>query len=314
MSLDAKKLAKPIRKVRRALKNTSRQPSPDQVHDIRAQSRRLEAGLAAIRLEQEKVGRRVLESMTPIRKKAGLVRDMDVLTGFASTLSKDPRDQCLIRLLTHLGAERARSARKFHKAVAKNRKQANRSLKAYRALVKEHFKGANQNTPHSQEWQKDAMATALELSTELADWPRLNATNLHAFRLEVKQLSYVLKLADDSDTAYLDALDNTKDAIGEWHDWSDLRAIAGKVISHRGKCPLRKQIDSLVARKFANALSVAARLRKTFLEQEERRNGSVTRPFVNDKNVRGIGYRTVAREGSRAALKALQAASEKKAA
>ena len=278
MSLNAKKLLKPIRKIRKALKNASRQPSPDQVHDIRTQSRRLEATLAAIRLDQDKVGRRVLETMTPIRKNAGNVRDMDVLTGFASTLAKDPHDQCLIRLLTHLGAQRARSTRKFHKTIAKNRKQANRSLKAYRALVKRHLKRANQSAPHGQEWQKDAMATALELSTELADWPRLNATNLHAFRLEVKQLGYVLNLADDSHTAYLDALDKTKAAIGEWHDWNDLRAIADKVISHRGDCPLRKQIDSIVAQKLASALTIASRLRKTFLEQAERRNGRVTRP------------------------------------
>jgi CHAD domain-containing protein len=278
MSLDFKELVKPIRKVRKALKRAPRQPSPEQVHDIRTQSRRLEASLAAIKLDQQKLGRRVLETTTPIRKKAGKVRDMDVLTGFASTLANDPHDQCLIRLLTYLGAERVRSVRNFHRTIARNRKQANRSLKAYRALVKKQVKRASQNAPNSQQWQNNAMATALELSTELADWPKLDDANLHAFRLEVKQLSYVLKLADHSDTAYLDALDNTKDAIGEWHDWSDLSAIAGKVIAHRGECPLRKQIDSIVAQKLANALSVAARLRKTFLEKAQRHNDRVTRP------------------------------------
>jgi CHAD domain-containing protein len=278
MSLDAKRLVRPVRKLRKALKHAPRQPSPDLVHDIRTQTRRLEASLAAIKLDQEKVGGRVLESITPIRKKAGNVRDMDVLTGFASTLAKAPHDQCLIRLLTHLGAHRVRSARKFHKAIVRNRKQADRHLKAYRALVKKHFKGASRNAAQGQEWQKDAMATALEISTELADWPRLDDTNLHAFRLEVKQLSYVLKLADHSDTAYLDALDKTKDAIGDWHDWSDLRAIADQVISHRGDCPLRRQIDAIVTKKLANALSVASRLRKAFLEQAERRKGRVTHP------------------------------------
>ena len=273
MSLDVKELTKPIRKLRKSLKKASRKPSPDQVHDIRTQSRRLEASIAAFRLDQEPIGRRVLEAITPIRKKAGTVRDMDVLTEFAAGLPKEARDECFFRLLTHLGARRVRSARKLYKTITKYGTQARDSLKKYRSLIRTHCKTSKEGSLEGKEWERNAIATALEISTELADWPKLDAANLHAFRLQAKQLGYVLKLAGNSDSAYLDALGKTKDAIGEWHDWIDLNATAEKVIAHRGDCPLRREIDSIAAQKLAAALSVASRLRRNFLETAERRKG-----------------------------------------
>lgn len=277
MSLDGRQFTKPIRKLTKALKNTTRRPTPDEVHEMRTQTRRLEATISALRLNQDRDGVRILKEITPIRKRAGKVRDMDVLTGFASTLSNEGQDECLIQLLTYLGALREKSAGKLSNMVARKRKKARRDLEDYSALISKHFRDPKQTTPQGEEWKRDAVTTALQLSGELASWPRLDVKNLHSFRLKVKQLGYTLKLADDSESAYLGALVKTKDAIGEWHDWTELRAIADKVIGHREACPLRKEIDSVVSQKLAIALSAATRLRKNYLETGDRSNKRTVR-------------------------------------
>jgi hypothetical protein len=74
-----------------------------------------------------------------MRKKAGDVREMDVLTGLSAMLLSKGDDQRLIKLLEHLGAARARGASKWRKTVAKRRKVAGRRLKACALLVEKNF-------------------------------------------------------------------------------------------------------------------------------------------------------------------------------
>ncbi len=64
------------------------QPSPKQVHELRTRSRRLEAVVHTLMLEDRKEGKRVLRAITPIRKKAGKTRDMDVFLGLLTTISR----------------------------------------------------------------------------------------------------------------------------------------------------------------------------------------------------------------------------------
>jgi len=45
---------------------------------------------------------------------------------------------------------------------------------------------SQQHSEKETEWPIDAMSLALQLSNELASWPRLDAGNLHPFRLKVQ--------------------------------------------------------------------------------------------------------------------------------
>jgi hypothetical protein len=85
-------------------------------------------------LDHKQDGRRLLATVAPIRKKAGKVREMDVLTGFAATLANDGKE-CLTQLMEHLGAKRLRSVRRLHDTVVQKRKKARRSLRRYSGLV-----------------------------------------------------------------------------------------------------------------------------------------------------------------------------------
>jgi CHAD domain-containing protein len=139
MPLDRKKMEKPFIKLRKLLRKISKVPTQDEVHDIRTNTRRVEATLQALQLDGRRKGRRVLRAITPMRKKAGDVRDMDVLTGFSAMLSSKGDDQCLVKLLEHLGAARARGASRLRKTVAKRRKVAGMRLKACALLVEKNF-------------------------------------------------------------------------------------------------------------------------------------------------------------------------------
>jgi CHAD domain-containing protein len=263
MALDPKKLDKPLLKLHKLVQKMSKVPTQDEVHDVRTNTRRIEATLAALQLDRKRKGRRVLGAVTPMRKKAGDVRDMDVLTGFAATLSGDGDRQCLVKLLEHLGEERARSASRLRKTVANDRKAARKRLKSCSHVIEKNFN--QQSAKQQRQWPVDATAEALHLSGELANWPKFSMQNLHPFRLKVKELRYVLQLAGE-DNDLTERLGEVKDEIGEWHDWTELSAIAKEELSSCKRCRVLGQIEKTAKRKFETAVRSAQRLRTQYFD------------------------------------------------
>jgi CHAD domain-containing protein len=88
---------------------------------------------------------------------------------------------------------------------------------------------------------------------------------LHLYRLKVKQLRYVLELAPDHPKFVAD-LGEAKDAIGEWHDWEELIAIANEVLDHGSNCMLMRKLKETADSKFAFAHRVAENLRRNYLK------------------------------------------------
>jgi CHAD domain-containing protein len=118
-----------------------------------------------------------------------------------------------------------------------------------------------------------ATATAVRLSAQLAAPPRLNKTNLHPYRLKVKDLQNVLLMAEGSSRPrFVEDLGQVKDAIGEWHDYVELLAIASKILDHAGRCSLLADLKRTVESKYDDALALALKLRKTYLDTGSRPN------------------------------------------
>jgi CHAD domain-containing protein len=86
MALDINKIQKPMRKIGKLLNKISNPPTPDEVHDLRTSARKLEASVQALSLDSRGNERRVLKHVGRLRKRAGKVRDMDVLISYASTV------------------------------------------------------------------------------------------------------------------------------------------------------------------------------------------------------------------------------------
>ena len=140
MALDQEQLEQPFRKLRKALKDLPDEPSPEDVHDLRTRIRRIEAIMHALRLDGTREGKRLLKSVAPIRKRAGQVRDMDVLTSFASTLDAGSDGECHVQLLEHLGTQRFRAAQKLQKSISDEQDEARKRLKDYWAYITESFR------------------------------------------------------------------------------------------------------------------------------------------------------------------------------
>ena len=121
MALEPKKVGKAARRLRRFLKKHSGQLTPDQVHRLPTTIRRLEAVADAALPQRGHRDRAALREVSRIRKRAGKIRDMDVLTANAIsvTVPKSQQEQLII-LVQHLGANRHKQAKRLH-SLARNK-------------------------------------------------------------------------------------------------------------------------------------------------------------------------------------------------
>lgn len=274
MPLDRAELKSRVKKLRKSLKGFPSNPTVDEVHDLRTRTRRVESILHGLELDSSGSDAKLLAGLKPIRKRAGKVRDMDVLTSHIVGLGTNDDPNCVVRLVHHLGNKRERQADRLHDTVHRNAAELRARLKkAQRKLgsvvdsfAKSRFeldgRGSEQAPLH-------AMSTALLLSKELAGVRRLGRNNLHAYRIQVKRLRYVLEMASSDsgpEHEFVDELKTVQDAIGEWHDWLQLTDIAHDVLQGDSDCKLLKMIQQTGERKFGDAMRVTEEMRQHYLD------------------------------------------------
>jgi CHAD domain-containing protein len=264
---------KPLLELRKMLKTLSANPAPDEVHELRIRARKTEAVGAALEAADAKRTKRLLKLIKPVRKAAGDVRDMDVLTGNLLHMPQNEHHEAnsdsLIRLVEHLATVRRKSAGNLLDAVNRQRRPARRSLKNYAKLLKSVRKGkepAPIEIARTIESADGSSSLASSLMTELRKWPRLNPRNIHAFRLKVKELRYVLQLFPGADRGLVDSLGKVKDEIGDWHDWQQLLGIARDLLDARKDKALLAEIDASAKEKLMHALAGANALRRRYLK------------------------------------------------
>ncbi len=265
MALDQARLVKPAKKLRKLVGKLDSDPAPEQVHDLRTSARRFEAAFKALALDDEGVPKSVLKELGRLRKRAGKVRDMDVLTEFAAAVHPKGEEECHVRLLEHLGAQRQKQAGKLHAEFKRLRtdlrKDLDQASSRMMRLVRRKGAGPLDSVV------ANAAAAAVRLTAQLAAPPRLNKTNLHPYRLKVKELRNILLMADTpSRPRFVQDLGGVKDAIGEWHDWEELVRIASKLPDHDGNRLLLVELKRIAKSKYDHALSLALKLRKTYLQ------------------------------------------------
>jgi CHAD domain-containing protein len=157
--------------------------------------------------------------------------------------------------LERIYAIRIDGAQHLADAVADQRKHTARSLRRFSRQIKEQ---PNQQEHHSTEVRR--------LIHELSNWPALTAENLHDFRIKVKELRYVLQLAEDTSPKFVKALDTVKSCIGDWHDWLEMDRIAHEVLDPRKDSQALKKISEIEMQKLERALKIAQSLRARYLK------------------------------------------------
>lgn len=253
MALDLDRVQKDIRELRKFLKQTPKHPTPKQVHLLRTCTRRFEASLQALALDALADEQQVLRTLAKLRRRAGRVRDLDVLTEYVAKVPAQEESDCLVELLEYLGAEHARRTKQLHSFAVQHGPSLRRLLKRTAA----HLGTPVADGMAASSALGDAMLSELRLQQELAEPVRLNQKNLHTYRLKVKELRYVLELENNpGDQHLIETLGEMKDAIGEWHDWQELLTIAKEQLPHGPECKLVRSFEEIAEQKFNHALSV----------------------------------------------------------
>jgi len=270
MALDRNRLLKPAKKLRKLVSRIKSSPDPEEVHDLRTNTRRFEAMFAALSLEARGIDKAILKDLGRLRKRAGKVRDMDVLTGFASQLQPQGEESCSVQLLEYLGAQRKKKAARLCEEASDLRSRLRKELKRTTAvltgLLRESGDAASPDDAAS-----DATAKAAKLAVRLGTPRRLSRGNLHPYRLRIKELQNVLRMASDSaHHRFIHDLGEVKDAIGEWHDYEELVSIAQDVLEHGPGCGLLAELKHTARKKYEVALSLVQRLRSAYLRSPRR--------------------------------------------
>jgi CHAD domain-containing protein len=268
MAGELERVQKPMRDLQKSLKSLPRNPLPKDVHKLRTATRHVEAIAIALPATDRKESRRLIKSLEPVRKAAGGVRDMDVLTSNARRLAQHSKSASLTQLVELLQTARQQNAVELRRALSHRRKAARRRLKKYsRAILSElaptesNPPGANQNGRVNE----SANTVAMKCARELSEWPALDASNIHEFRLKVKQLRYILQLFADADSDFVGALGDVQRRVGDWHDWHQLEEIARAVFAADQDNALVGRIAEIAKRKLEQALAAANALRRRYL-------------------------------------------------
>ena len=253
MNVDVETAIRPLRKLYKELKDFPAHPSPEQVHELRTQARRLEAVVHTFSSDSDGEGQRLVKLMKPVRKAAGKVRDVDVFIAKLHQIKLhqiegDSAGEGLMRLTEHIAGRREKHLGRLHRAIARRGKQIRRSMRQYGRWLES---GEGVTSP----------AAAQTLAAELDNWPKLQAGNLHEFRIRAKELRYMLQLLPDVDPQRIKALGEVKDLSGEWHDWLELRELAEEILDPAADQGTLKQIGAVTREKLRAGLAAANRLR-----------------------------------------------------
>ena len=266
MADELERVRKALRELGKSLESLNGDSAPKNVHKLRTASRKVEAIAGVLEAADGKKSRRLVRSIEPIRKAAGGVRDMDVLLVDARKLARYCGGESLKHLVAHLETARQQSAGELQHALHHRRKAVQQDLKEYSkfvALVARHARSKTDVEAGSA--QEEINSSATNVLRELGDWKLLDADNLHAFRLRVKQLRYTLQLDAQADSGLLEALGDVQRRIGDWHDWHQLAEIARQVLVLKEDRALLDRIGETARRRFDRALQAANALRGKYL-------------------------------------------------
>ncbi len=271
-------LREPFRKLRESLKHIEKNPPPEEVHKLRIQARRIESIASALAPAGGNKARRLIKPVKQLRRAAGSVRDMDVLTSNALSLRDRSNGPSLAQLLDYLQSTRAKNALKLLKTVDHESKLARKSIRKYSRLIKSAPPPATGGARSSSATKPPAdplYAAVGELIAELTAWPVITVRSIHQLRLKVKELRYVLQALPESDKAFVDALGVVKDQIGEWHDWQQLAEVAAQAIPGPEDQALLEEIKKAARKKLRQAKAVSNAMREHWLTPSKTPSGKI---------------------------------------
>ncbi len=113
MAFDHDRVAQLFDNLDRRLSKLSSKPQPKKVHQFRTSARRVEALVTELQGDQDKKARKLLKTITKLRRRAGKVRDLDVQIAALRALKVSEEPGAKTRLLQTLSDKRGRRETRF---------------------------------------------------------------------------------------------------------------------------------------------------------------------------------------------------------
>jgi CHAD domain-containing protein len=252
MPVDPRHCRTVFQKLESELGKTTKHSNPESVHKLRTGTRRVETVLEELVPQPDKNTRKLLKSLTRLRKKAGKVRDLDVQSALLRNLkiARGAREKS--RLLRALTTERAKREKKLAEALDKDavrdlRKRLNRARK-------------EMEIPEGVEPFSVAMD---EFSALGRDRSPITQRLLHQYRITGKRARYVIEIARKSPdaTEAIRQLEKMQDVVGDWHDWLTLTERAENLFGGVKDSSLVAAMRNLTRAKFREGVDAVMRTR-----------------------------------------------------
>lgn len=255
-------------------------PKPETVHRLRTTIRRVETLMTTVRpASPEHRGKKLMKQLDRIRRRAGKVRDVDVQITALDSLQLESITRDKARVKRFLQKARIKREQKLL-TTCRDELQNGLQRRIKRAATR------LQETPSSDRTQPELRAdrflhSALERFAALVtEYPVLNESNLHEFRMACKRVRYLAEMAGEvpDGIAVIAELKRIQDSVGEWHDWLTLTDTAEGLLPRPGQSPLLAALRASTRSKYLEALRTTADAKRNLLDMlgKKREPRSVT--------------------------------------
>lgn len=252
MPVDQRHCREVFQKLDHELGKIMKHPSPEGVHKLRTSTRRVETVLEELVPEPDKSTRKLLKSLTRLRKKAGKVRDLDVQTALLRNLKIARGGGEKSHLLRTLATERSKREKKLAEELDKDavRDLRKRLTRSYKEM----------EIPADLEPLRVAIDEFSALGRERSP---ITQKLLHQYRITGKRARYVIEIAQKSReaTEVIGQLEKMQDVVGDWHDWLTLTERAESLFGGVKDSSLVAAMRNLTRAKFREGVDAVMRTR-----------------------------------------------------
>ena len=252
MPVDQRHCRAVFQKLESELGKITKHSNPEGVHKLRTGTRRVETVLEELVPQPDKNTRKLLKSLTRLRKKAGKVRDLDVQSALLRNLKIARGGREKSQLLRALTTDRSKREKKLAEALDRDavrdlRKRLNRACK-------------EMEIPEGVDPLRVAMDEFSALGRERSP---ITQKLLHQYRITGKRARYVIEIARKSAEASeaIRQLEKMQDVIGDWHDWLTLTERAESLFGGMKDSSLVAAMRNLARAKFREGVDAVMRAR-----------------------------------------------------
>jgi CHAD domain-containing protein len=234
-------------RLRRELSKLAAEPQARDIHDFRTYSRRLQTLLGELSSAPGRSEKKLLKSLTRLRRRAGRVRDLDVQLAALRSLKTSQEPRRKTELASVLAENRRQQEKRWHRALdRKSLRELRRRLKKAEAGLR-----LRQN--------RDPLRLAAQrFANASREQGPITEDILHAYRMAAKRARYLAEFAPKSvkREQLIRRLRRVQDALGDWHDWLVLTLSAEKRFGGVRESSLVAVLRNLTQAKFRHAVQV----------------------------------------------------------